>query len=220
MRHTAVLALVAIVLSACSSSTGGVVGTPSDGGATNPSVSVSVEPSASAGSSLAATPGPTASPTVTPVDDSGWELLAPAAAGFTARFPATPTLSKKTTSTAAGDASSYTWAYGDATHLAYVVGYIKYPAGAMAGVPLDVAYDAGIQGVVGSDAEATIESQEDITLEGHEGKSFTAHSGDQTMLGQMFLVGDRLFMIFVLYDSTVTDHAPFDVFFADFDLNV
>jgi predicted small secreted protein len=222
MRRTAVLALVAIVLSACNSSTGGVVGSaaPSGGGATSPSVSVSVAPSASTESSLTPTPGPTASPTATPVDDSGWELLAPPSSGFTARFPSTPTLSKSTAPTAAGDASTYTWAYSDGTHLAYVVGYIKYPAGSMAAVPLDLAYDAGIKGLVGSDAEATIDSQEDITLEGHDGKSFTAHSGDQTMLGQVFLVGDRLFMVFVLYDSTVTDHAPFDVFFADFDLNV
>jgi hypothetical protein len=47
-----------------------------------------------------------------------------------------------------------------------------------------------------------------------------AGTSETKLSGRVFLVGDRLFMAFVTYDSTVADKAALDVFVADFDLSV
>ena len=209
MRRLVTLAVAGMLLfSACSSSSGGANGTIAPP-ALDPSAA-----SASATISQSPAPSVAASPSLS---DEDWYLLAPPGNGFTARFPEQPKLTSSTTTTKAGDAPTYEWTYQASTHLVYVVGLVKYPAGSLAGVAPATLFDLGIQGIVKSGDNATIDSQTDITLGTNPGRAFVAIDGPQTMKGRLYLVADRMYMIFVVYDSSA-DTSAMDLFFADFSL--
>ena len=79
-------------------------------------------------SSAAQTTAPTPTPTATPADsptlapaDAGWVVLAPAANGFTCKFPGEPKLTKTTTTTKEGPTPTSVWEYLANTNLDYNV---------------------------------------------------------------------------------------------------
>ncbi len=227
MRRLVTLAMAGLLLfSACtSSSSGGVSGTvapPVLGSAAasaaasgaspvstgSPAISASADPSRTPAPSEAASPS---------AGDENWYLLAPPGDGFTARFPKQPKLTSSATPTKVGDAPTFEWTYQESTHLIYVVGLVKYPAGSLAGVAPSTIFDLGVQGMVKAGDNATIDSQTDITLGDNPGRAFVAIDGEQTMKGRIYLVADRMYMVFVVYDSSA-DTSALDLFFADFSL--
>lgn len=224
MRRLVTLAMAGLLLfSACTSSPGGAGGTvaPIALGSAAASAAASDASPVSTGSpaiSASADPTPTPSEAASPsAGDENWYLLAPPGDGFTARFPKQPKLTSSATPTKAGDAPTFEWTYQESTHLVYIVGLVKYPAGSLAGVAPSTVFDLGVQGMVTSGDNATIDSQTDITLGDNPGRAFVAIDGEQTMKGRLYLVADRMYMVFVVYDSSA-DISALDLFFADFSL--
>jgi hypothetical protein len=104
--------------------------------------------------------------------------------------------------------------YEQGTHVAYVVGLIKYPAGSLAGTNTTALYDTSVTTI------GTLVTQADVTLNGHAARSFTCTKSGATIKGVIVLVGDDLYMVYVVYDATVTDTTAIDAFIADFALTV
>jgi hypothetical protein len=163
------------------------------------------------------TPVPTPSPTVVPAD-AGWIVLAPAGDGFTAKFPGTPKLTTTTTTTKEGPAPTSVWEYLASKDLDYNVAMWKYPAGSATGIAASAIYDSGLAGMESTNG-LTLNTQSDITLNGHVGRAFTLKGATYSLQGELVLVGDNLYMATGSYAPTV-DTAGVTAFLADFQLTV
>jgi hypothetical protein len=219
-RLLTVAAAAALFVSACTSSSGGVIKTSAPG---------TVDPSASPAASPLPSSTPLASPIVgssaSPVD-AGWYLLAPAGNGFTCRFPAQPRMNAATTTEPATKTQkefSYTtwaWAYTPDTTTIYGVVFAKYPSGSLAGIDPSLLYDAMLKTMTGGGdnqkAGMSMGDQSDIRVDGAAGRAFSGSEGDQKVKGELFIKGSNLYMPMVVYSSTFNDFASLDAFLADF----
>ncbi|HEX7613173.1 MAG TPA: hypothetical protein VF371_10410, partial [Candidatus Limnocylindrales bacterium] len=58
-----------------------------------------------------------------------------------------------------------------------------------------------------------------VTLNGHAGRKFTL-TGSAGAKGEMFVVGDNLYMVYAAYSDTITDLTDVDAFVGAFKLLV
>jgi hypothetical protein len=107
----------------------------------------------------------------------------------------------------------------ESSHLVFFAVEARYPAGSMSGLSTSAVYDGAITGMTGSTAGLTVDSQNNVTLGGHAGRAFTLTSTAASIKGEMFLVGDNLYMVYAAYDS-LADPAEIDTFISDFVLTV
>jgi hypothetical protein len=181
-------------------------------------------------STQAATEAATAAPTATPKSKptpteaatqagSAWTTFAPDGAGFTSQFPGDPTLTEETFKTAAGDAPTSLWTYEDGSDLAYFIALAKYPKGSISKVSASSVFDGALAGMTGSSSGMSIGSQGSVTLNGHAGRKFTL-TGSVGSKGEMFLVGDNLYMVYAAYSTAVTDLTDVNAFIGAFKLIV
>jgi hypothetical protein len=95
----------------------------------------------------------------------------------------------------------------------------------MKGTNVSSVYDGGVAGMLATTPGLSVDHQSDVNLGGHPGRAFTltASSGalkGVAMQGQMFLIGDDLYMVYVAYDDFITDFGELNAFIADFQLTV
>ena len=218
-RFVLVVLSSAILLSACGTSKGFPQANQSGAApsvAASVAATVAVTPTLAPVATTKATPAPTVAPTPA---GSVWVSIAPVGTGFTAKFPAAPTQSSQTFTTAVGDAPASLWIFEESTDLAFFVVEAKYPAGSMSGVTASAVYDGAITGMTGSSSGLTLDTQSSVTLGGHTGRAFSLTSTAASIKGQMYLVGDNLYMVYVAYTSAA-DVTEIDTFIAAFKLTV
>lgn len=174
------------------------------------------------------TDAPTVVETATPVVvvapsnaglDGGWITLAPDGVGFSAKFPAAPTLTTQTAKTDAGDAPTSLWTFEQGGNLAYYVLVTNYPKGSLATANASNMYDAAIKGMTGGTAELTLAGTTDLALNGHAGRTFLLTSALGSLKGGIWVVGDDMYMVYVSFTSSV-DPGLVDTFLSDFQLTV
>lgn len=185
-------------------------------------------PAAPATPAVTPTDAPTVVETATPVAvvapsnaglDGGWITLAPDAVGFSAKFPATPTLATQTAKTDVGDAPTSLWTFEQGGNLAYYVLVTNYPKGSLATANASNMYDAAIKGMTGGTAELTLAGTTDLALNGHAGRTFLLTSALGSLKGGIWVVGDDMYMVYVSFTSSV-DPGLVDTFLSDFQLTV
>jgi hypothetical protein len=215
-RFVLVVLSSAILLSACSSNGFPGAATP----ASAPPTTVATH-AATPTPVIVATPTAkaTAEVTATPAAGSDWVSITPVGAGFTAKFPGAPTQSSQSFSTAVGDAPASLWIFEQSNDLAFFVVEARYPSGSMTGVSTSAVYDGAVKGMTGSSAGLTVDSQDNVTLGGHDGRGFTLTSTAASIKGQMYLIGDNLYMIYAAYTANA-DPAVIDEFISYFTLSV
>jgi hypothetical protein len=89
----------------------------------------------------------------------------------------------------------------------------------MTGVALTLIYNGAVNGMTGGSANLTIASQTDTSISGQPGQIFELTGTTASVKGEIVIVGDNLFVVYVAYTSKITDFAPIDAFFTDFQLN-
>jgi hypothetical protein len=189
--------------------------------AASPTLAALVTPTHAATPTAAETSAPTLEPTPTAaLGDAGWLVFAPVGDGFTSKFPVKPTLTTQTYKTAAGDAPSSLWTDEESSDLAYFALFAQYPKGSMSGVGTSAVYDGAVSGMTGGTTGLTVDTQGSVTLNGHPGRKFVLTGSAASIKGQMYLVGDNLYMIYAAYTSNITDLTDVDTFIADFKLTV
>jgi hypothetical protein len=162
------------------------------------------------------TPAPT--PHATSGGVSSWITFQSPGGGFTAIFPAQPKETSETTKTAVGDAPVSVWSYIESAHLALFAGIAKYPAGSMTGVGASAIYDGAVTGMATSSSQ-TVDSQGPCDRDGHAGREFTLTSKQYNTKGQIYLIGDNMYMVYVVYD-TGADSSKLQAFLATFHITV
>jgi hypothetical protein len=147
------------------------------------------------------TPVPTPTPTIAPSfapQDAKWVALAPDKAGFSTKFPAQPKLATSTTVSNGSNVPTSIWTSDGAT-ATYYVKVLNYPAGTLtAAKPSDI-YDSGVDSMTRGDTGLVTISQGNNTVNGHLGRNFLMKSATGFLQGEMFLVGDNLYMAYVAY---------------------
>lgn len=185
-----------------------------------PSAIAAASPTPSSARTAGASSSPLATASLSgPAPDTAWITFAPPGDGFSAKFPAKPTLTTQTVRTPSGNAPISLWVYEENSHLDFVAGFGAYPKGSTSGLDLGVVYDGAIAGMESSTG-LTVASQRDCTLDGHTGRAFTLSGSQGSVQGQIYLVGDDLFMVYSVYDATIADLSEVNAFIADFQLTV
>lgn len=201
MRRVLLLALSsALFLSACGSAT-----TSKAPAAASDGVGSSAE--------IVATPTPPTNPSIAPsanTMDGEWVTFAPAGAAFASKMPAAPSLTNSTTKTAAGNATTSLWTDEQGGNLSYYIQASAYPAGSLS----PAVYDDVISALSASSGLA-ISTKTDVTVTGHAGKLFLLASALGSIKGEVFIVGDTVYMAYVAFTSSV-DMGAVDAFFIDF----
>jgi hypothetical protein len=150
--------------------------------------------------------------------DGDWIVFSPDGAAFTAKFPASPTLTTQTDKTAVGDAVSSIWTYEQGGNLAYAVLAAAYPAGSLASTVPSKIYDGAVNGMTGGAQGLALATQSDVTLGGHAGRTFLLTSATGSIKGEVVVVGDTMYMAYVAFTSSV-DTGLIDTFLLDFKLS-
>lgn len=202
-----------------------------------------ISSAASQAASIAATESPTAGPTaeVTPTEatpteatptkaptptatgsiDADWVTVTPSGVGFTSKWPGDPTKTSSTSASSAGNVVTTIWTYEDGVDLAYFVGVVAYPKGAMSGKAVTTVYDAAVKSMTTSTGTTmTISDQGSLTVNGHAGRGFTLTSSTYSIQGAMVIIGDTLYTAYIAYTPAVTDLSAPEIFFNDFNLTV
>jgi hypothetical protein len=220
----------AMTLSACGSGNGWPGGSSGPQAASQapsqaPSIAATVKPTDAP--TVKPTPTSKATPTDAPVPtggtaiDANWTTLAPSGVGFTSMWPGKPTKKTSTSASSSGTVSTSLWEYDDSGDLGYFVGVVTYPSGALTGKKQTAIYDAAVKGMTTSTSVLlTISKQGDVTVNGHIGRGFTLTSTTASIQGAMILVGDILYMAYVVYTPAITDMSAPEVFFNDFNLTI
>jgi len=185
-------------------------------------------PAAPATPAVTPTDAPTVVETASPVVvvaptnaglDGDWVTLAPDAAGFSAKFPATPTLTTQTAKTDVGDAPTSLWTFEQGGNLAYYVLVTNYPKGSLATANVSTMYDAAIKSLTGGTSELALAGTLDLALNGHAGRTFLLTSALGSLKGGVWIVGDNMYVVYVSFTSSV-DPGLVDTFLSDFQLTV
>jgi hypothetical protein len=227
-RLILVLLASALALSACAQGKGW----PDSSSAVSQAPSIAATASPTAGPTASPTAGPTASPTAGPTAkattpaatggiDADWVTVTPSGVGFTSKWPGDPTKTSSTSASSAGNVVTTMWTYEDGVDLAYFVGVVAYPKGAMSGTAVTTVYDAAVKSMTTSTGTTmTISSQGSLTVNGHAGRGFTLTSSTLSIQGAMVIIGDTLYTAYIAYTPAVTDLSSPEVFFNDFNLTI
>lgn len=149
-----------------------------------------------------------------------WRAFTSEKGGFTVSVPRVPTeqTNRVTTAVGAVDMNLYVCEAGD---VAYFVGYSDYPQSFVEQADVAGLLAGAMNGAAGG-VGGTIRSSRDISLEGHPGKEFKAdakiNGRDGTFEGRVFLVGNRLYQIFVVGLKHKASPAKIDQFLRSFTL--
>jgi hypothetical protein len=198
MRRLTFVALVAVLLAACSSATPrySAVYTPP---ASTPTVPSSV--------------GQTA-------DTSAWITIAPQGEGFSVLVPCAATPVSGSGSAVGGGTYTYTyWTCTDSSGRAFLVSQSKFAAGTLSGPSkpiLDYSENAYMKDFPG----AQVESESDITLGGHAGRTAVFANSTTRVHGEMVIVGDTSYIVGVSYPVGLADDGVVNAFMTSFQLTV
>jgi hypothetical protein len=149
--------------------------------------------------------------------DSTWITFTPSNGGFSAKYPGDPQLTSQTIKTVVGDAPISLWSYVQSADLAFFTGACNYPKGSLRGLNPSAVYDGAVAGMASTSA-LQVDGQQASTLDGHGGRSFSLRGEHYLAKGLIYLVGDDLYMVYVVYDPGLNDFEARDAFLADFHL--
>jgi hypothetical protein len=228
-RLILVLLASALALSACAQGKGwpdsssAVSQAPSIAATASPTASPTAGPTSSPTARPTAAATPTTAPTAAATGsiDADWVTVTPSGVGFTSKWPGDPTKKSSTSASSAGNVVTTMWTYEDGADLAYFVGVVAYPKGAISGTAVTTVYDAAVTSMTTSTGTTmTISSQGSLTVNGHAGRGFTLTSSTLSIQGAMVIIGDTLYTAYVAYTSAVTDMSSPEFFFNDFNLTI
>jgi len=122
--------------------------------------------------------------------------------GFTVMFPGDPQPQRGEVAIPGGKVQTVAWTISDPNGVLYSISTADYPEKVVASNPAAAFLNEGKTGLV-NQLKGTIKAEEDITLQGYPGKSFTVSSDAGEVRARNFLVGPRLYTLLVLYNPSI-----------------
>jgi hypothetical protein len=137
--------------------------------------------------------------------------------GFGVAMPGKATKSSMTI--AVVNAPTTIWTYIDESGRAFQVARSKFPKEALTGTSKAV-LDNVAQDLPSSAADSTVESQVDVTIDGHAGRRYLQVSPKSNVEGVFVVAGDFVFTIYVTYEPGKADPGLLEAFLASFKLSI
>jgi hypothetical protein len=124
------------------------------------------------------------------------------AEGFNIMFPGDPQPQRGEVAIPGGKVNTAAWTISDPSGVLYSISTADYPEKVVAANPTAAFLNEGKNGLV-KQLKGTVKAEEDITLQGYPGKSFTVSSDAGEVKARNFLVGPRLYTMLVLYNPSI-----------------
>jgi hypothetical protein len=121
--------------------------------------------------------------------------------GFVVQMPGEPQAQRGKVAIPGGEVSTAAWA-ANVEGVLYSISTADYPEKVVAANPAEAFLNEGKTGLV-NQLKGNIEAEEDITLQGYPGKSFTVTSDAGEVKARNFLVGNRLYTLLTLYNPSI-----------------
>jgi hypothetical protein len=125
-----------------------------------------------------------------------------AAEGFTVMFPGSPEPQRGEVAIPGGKVKTAAWTVNHPSGVLYSISTADYPEKIVAANPAAAFLNEGKNGLV-NQLKGTVKAEEEITLQGYAGKSFTVSSDSGEVRARNFLVGPRLYTLLVLYNPSI-----------------
>jgi len=122
--------------------------------------------------------------------------------GFSVMMPGAPQAQHNEVGIPGGKVQTAAWNITDPSGVLYSISIADYPEKVVAANPASAFLNEGKTGLV-NQVKGTIKAEEDITLQGYPGKSFTVASDAGEVKARNFLVGPRLYTLLVLYNPSI-----------------
>jgi hypothetical protein len=122
--------------------------------------------------------------------------------GFTVMFPGSPEPQRGEVAIPGGKVKTAAWTVNHPSGVLYSISTADYPEKIVAANPAAAFLNEGKNGLV-NQLKGTVKSEEEITLQGYPGKSFTVSSDNGEVRARNFLVGPRLYTLLVLYNPSI-----------------
>ncbi|WPB78439.1 hypothetical protein KYC5002_04615 [Archangium violaceum] len=122
--------------------------------------------------------------------------------GFNVMFPGEPQPQRGEVAIPGGKVNTAAWTISDPSGVLYSISTADYPEKIVAANPASAFLNEGKTGLV-NQLKGTIKVEEDITLQGYPGKSFTVSSDNGEVRARNFLVGPRLYTLLVLFNPSI-----------------
>jgi len=122
--------------------------------------------------------------------------------GFTVMFPGAPEPQRGEVAIPGGKVTTAAWTVSHPSGVLYSISTADYPEKVVAANPAAAFLNEGKNGLV-NQLKGTVKAEEDITLQGYAGKSFTVSSDAGEVRARNFLVGPRLYTLLVLYNPSI-----------------
>jgi len=122
--------------------------------------------------------------------------------GFSVKMPGKPQVQRQKVTIPAGDVATAAYSLQTPEGVIYSVSIADYPEKVVAARPAEAFLNEGRDGL-NNQLKGTVSNEQEITLDGYPGKSYTVSSPNGEVKARNYLVGPRLYTMLVLYNPSI-----------------
>ncbi|TQF16365.1 hypothetical protein FJV41_08965 [Myxococcus llanfairpwllgwyngyllgogerychwyrndrobwllllantysiliogogogochensis] len=122
--------------------------------------------------------------------------------GFNVKMPGQPQVQRQKVNIPAGEVSTAAYSLQTPEGVIYSVSIADYPEKVVASRPPEAFLNEGRDGLT-NQLKGTVSNEQELTLDGYPGKSYTVSSPNGEVRARNYLVGPRLYTMLVLYNPSI-----------------
>ncbi|MCP3100668.1 hypothetical protein LZ198_17500 [Myxococcus sp. K15C18031901] len=122
--------------------------------------------------------------------------------GFSVKMPGQPQVQRQKVNIPAGEVSTAAYSLQTPEGVIYSVSIADYPEKVVASRPAEAFLNEGRDGLT-NQLKGTVSNEQELTLDGYPGKSYTVSSPNGEVRARNYLVGPRLYTMLVLFNPSI-----------------
>ncbi|WP_211193764.1 hypothetical protein [Pyxidicoccus fallax] len=122
--------------------------------------------------------------------------------GFSVKMPSKPQEQRQKVTIPAGEVATAAYSLQTPEGVIYSVSIADYPEKVVAARPPEAFLNEGRDGLT-NQLKGTVSNEQEITIDGYPGKSYTVSSPNGEVKARNYLVGPRLYTMLVLYNPSI-----------------
>ena len=122
--------------------------------------------------------------------------------GFSVKMPGQPQVQRQKVTIPAGEVATAAYSLQTPEGVIYSVSIADYPEKVVAARPPEAFLNEGRDGLT-NQLKGTVSNEQEVTVDGYPGKSYTVSSPNGEVRARNYLVGPRLYTLLVLYNPSI-----------------
>ncbi len=122
--------------------------------------------------------------------------------GFSVKMPGQPQVQRQKVTIPAGEVATAAYSLQTPEGVIYSVSIADYPEKVVAARPAEAFLNEGRDGLT-NQLKGTVSNEQEVTVDGYPGKSYTVSSPNGEVKARNYLVGPRLYTMLVLYNPSI-----------------